>query len=153
MQNIKPQSEQEVIKSLVIHLKNLNFGEAEKTLLENFRLAQITRVLHQITEQHTGLLTYTFVNYIIQKSPSAFWHRVAACLAAESLDHIMLGHSAGLYHILQAIELTPDDWTLKEYALGFYKEGILDKQLALQFAHTVLQYEPHNQVALKISQS
>jgi hypothetical protein len=150
MLNTKPQSEQVVINSIVSSLKMLDFAEAEKILLANFRTAQITRILHSITEQHTGLLTYTFVNHLLQKSPSAFWHRVAACLAAESLDHILLGHTAGLYHILQAIKLAPDDWMLKEYALGFYKEGILDKKLALQFAQIVLQNEPQNQLALKV---
>jgi hypothetical protein len=150
MLNTKPQPEQVVMNSLVTSLKMLDFAEAEKILTHNFRSAQITRILHHITEQHTGLLSYTFVNYILQKSPSAFWHRVAACLAAESLDHILLGHTAGLFHILQAIQLDPNDWLLKEYALGFYKEGILDKKLALQFAQIVLQHEPQNQLALKI---
>jgi hypothetical protein len=144
-------SEQQVLNQLGQFLKELKFEEAEKLLTTAFHPPQYIRVLHNVTEQKTGLISYTFVNYLIQKYQNAFWHKVAACIAAESLDKVVLGHSAGLFHILQAIRLDPQDWMLKDYALSFYKDGILEKSLAKQFAQEVLKFEPKNQQALKIS--
>lgn len=146
-------SEQQTLNQLAQFLKDLKFEEAEKLLTTTFSPPQYIRILHNITEQKTGLISYTFVNHLIHKYQTAFWHKVAACIAAESLDHVALGHNAGLYHILQAIRLDPQDWMLKDYALSFYKEGILDKGLAKQYAQEVLKFEPKNQQALKIINS
>jgi hypothetical protein len=76
---------------------------------------------------------------------------VAACITSESLDHVLHGHHAGLFHILEAIKLDSQDYLLKEYALGFYGKGLLSKEEALFFAQDVLKYEPNNKLALKIS--
>lgn len=138
------------IKQLNNFILERNFEEAAKIILHEIQPAQVTRVLHQLTEQGLGLMSYTFINYMIQQEPVAFWHKVAACLASESLDKISRGHNAGLYHILLAVELAPQDWSLKEYALGFYQEGLLDLSKARQFALEILAHEPDNKLALKI---
>lgn len=131
-------------------IKKRQFEEAEMLLKSAYPESQIIRVLHQLAEQSTGLLTYTFAHYLIQKYNTSFWHKVAAVIASESLDHVVEGHNAGLYHILKAIELNPTDWLLQESALGFYAKGLLDRSQALSFAQEVLKHEPTNKLAAKI---
>lgn len=126
------------------------FSEASTLLLSEVKPSQVTRFLHQVAEQEAGILVYTFVNEQLILSQSAFWHRVAACIISESMGHIKQGHKAGLYHILKAIELDPSDWLLKEYALSFYEEGVLEAPLAKQFAADVLKEEDFNKLALRI---
>lgn len=139
----------QMLYQLADFIQNRQFEEAEALLMEAFPRPRIARALHSITQQETGLLTYTFTNYLIQKHGTAFWHRVAACIVAESLD-IAQGNRAGLYHVMEAIKLAPDDWHLKEYALGFYDKGCLELAQAQDFAKLVLEYEPYNRLALRI---
>lgn len=138
----------------VIQLSHLlverNFAQAADLIQTAFQSSQVTRILHNLTEQSTGLITYAFVNYMIRRENTAFWHKVAACIASESLDKVPQGHNTGLYHILEAIKLDPHDWMLKEYALGFYQEGLLQKEKARQFSLEILAHEPANKLALKI---
>ena len=148
--NTQTSSEDKILNQLGELIISYQFDEAEKLIDSYIRESQIIRILHYLTEQKTGILSYTFVNYLIQKHHSAFWHRVAACITSESLDHVSQGHKAGLYHSLKAIELNPDDYLLKEYALSFYSEGFMDKALAKEFAQAVLEKEPNNKLALKI---
>ncbi len=131
-------------------LLNHQFSAASVLLTKEVKPLQVTRFLHQIAEQEAGILVYTFVNAQLIQAPSAFWHKVAACIISESMGHIKQGHKAGLYHILKAIELDPKDWLLKEYALSFYDEGVLEAPLAKQFAEEVLGQENFNKLALRI---
>ena len=131
-------------------LAERKFAESANFIEKNFKTSEITRILHNITEQGLGLICYAFANYMIQKNPRAFWHKVAACIASESLDNAVQGHNTGLYHILAAIELDEDDWMLQEYALVFYQEGLLSKDKARQFALQVIVHEPKNKLALKV---
>ncbi len=137
------------------HLNQLlqarQFEEAEAHLLSLAKPTQFTRILYRSTERGAGLLSYAFCNYMIQKHGTALWHWVAACIAAESFNHLEQGRNTGLYHTLKAIELKPDEWRYKEYALSFFQEGYLSRELASQFAKDVLKYEPYNKLALKIS--
>jgi hypothetical protein len=142
------QDENEI--QLVNHLKNRRFEEAEQLLHAFYQPHQFSRVLHQIAENKTGLITYTFITTLIQKYNSSFWHKIAAVIAAESLDHVQEGLNVGLYHVLKAIELNASDWQLKEIALGYHAKGLLDTDQAKVFAKEVLEHEPNNKLALKI---
>lgn len=143
-------SETELHEALLQSLKSLQFEEVEQLLDQNVKTSEITRTLHQVTEKGAGILAYTFVNYMVARHQTAFWHRVAACVIAESLEHVEQGNNAGLYHILEAIKLAPEDWMLKEYALSFHDDGILEEDMAQSFAKTVLEKEPFNKLAAKI---
>lgn len=151
--SIHTTSDDEHQRTIAQLLKTREFDEAADFIATNIKKSQIIRVLHTLTEQDTGLLSYTFVNYILIKEESAFWHKVAACIATESLNHVVQGHNAGLFHILRAIELDPKDYLLKEYALGFYEEGLLTISMARTFAKEVLQHEAGNKQAARILES
>jgi hypothetical protein len=144
-------SETQLYQELLKLLKSLQFEQVEIILNEHVKPANIIRTLHQVTELGAGIMTYTFVNYILTKTETPFWHRVAACVISESIEHIQEGNNAGLYHILKAIQLAPEDWLLKEYALSFYEDGILEEEMAVIFAKEVLLKEPFNKLALKIT--
>ncbi|NJL13592.1 MAG: hypothetical protein HC913_11685 [Microscillaceae bacterium] len=143
-------SESELQVRFKEHLFAYRFAEAYQLLEYEVKKNQLVRFLHQVTEEHTGLLSYTFINFVLAQESSAFWHRAAAYLAAESLVGYKLGNHVGLYHILQAIALDPEDWLLKEYALSFYDKGLLANPLAQELAEEVLRHEPFNRLALRI---
>ena len=70
----------------------------------------------------------------------------------ESLDRIPSGHTAGFYHLNKAIELAPADWKLKEYALNFYKEGLIELENVHEIAQEILESDPSNLLAQEIKQ-
>ncbi|GAB4398813.1 MAG: hypothetical protein OHK0053_18080 [Microscillaceae bacterium] len=143
-------SESELQTRFKEYIFGYRFEEARQLLEYEVKKSQVVRFLHHVTEEHTGLLSYAFINYVLTQEPTAFWHRAAAYLAAESLVGYKLGNHVGLYHILQAIALAPEDWLLKEYALSFYEKGLLANSQAQELAEEVLRHEPFNRLALRI---
>lgn len=139
-------------KELALLILSYRFEEAREFINQHIKEPQIIRTLHYITEQETGLLSYAFINYVLQKEENSFWHKVASVISSESLDKIDKGHQTGLYHLLRAIELNPDDYLLKESALRFYNLQLLGKEKAMEFAQAVLQAEPENRQATRILQ-
>ncbi len=142
--------ETQLHETLLQALKDFQFEKAEMLLEQNVSPQELTRTLHRVIEKGAGILAYTFVNHMIARHQTAFWHRVAAFVIAESLEHIEQGNNAGLYHILEAIKLAPEDWLLKEYALSFYDGGILGEELAKELANAILEKEPFNKLAIKV---
>lgn len=138
------------IQTLNKYIQAYDFEEAARFINSTISQKDLPRVMHLLTEEHTGLLSYTFVNAMIQLQPLAFWHRMAANIAFESLVHLQGGDKAGLYHIQEAIRLAPEDWRLKEYALCFFEKGIASEEQAKSWATEVLPHEKHNETVNKL---
>ena len=137
----------DLTKELSKLLLNYRFDEAEKYIKEHVLGHEIIKVLHWLAEEETGVLTYTFTSYLATKKGTAFWHQASAVLLMESLSHLPSGHIAGYYHLSKAIELAPADWKLKEYALNFYREGLIELDNAREMAHEVQENDPDNKLA------
>ncbi|MGB0523693.1 MAG: hypothetical protein ACPGJS_12075 [Flammeovirgaceae bacterium] len=144
---------QDAIKDLSKLLLNYQFDEAEAYIKSNVHGHEIIKLLHWLAEEETGILTYTFTSHLASKLGTAFWHQASAVLLMESLSHIPSGHIAGYYHLDQAIELAPADWKLKEYALNFYKEGLIELKDAHEISQEVLENDPDNALAKEVQQA
>ena len=134
-------------------VKAYKFEEAEGYIKVNVAGYEIIKVLHWLAEEETGILTYTFTNFLAVKHGTAFWHQASAVLLMESISGLPFGHQAGYYHLSKAISLAPADWKLKEYALNFYKEGLIDLEDAESLALDVLMSDPSNQLAAEVKNS
>lgn len=141
---------QNSIKEVTRLLLGYQFDEAEAYIKSQIHGHEIIKVLHWLAEEETGVLTYTFTNYLATKYANAFWHQASAVLLMESLNDLPSGHIAGYYHLKQAIALAPADWKLKEYALNFFKEGLISTADAEELAQEVLESDPNNSLALSV---
>lgn len=131
-------------------ITELKFEEAEKLIHESFDDDYIIHTLHTMAEDKTDVLSYTFVQYMVQKQESSFWHRIAAILLSESLSHFKHSYHAAAFHIKRAIILNPYDWTLKEYAMMLHEHSVISETEASGYAKIVLRHDPNNAEAKKI---
>lgn len=126
------------------------FEEAEAFIKANIKGELIIATLHRLTEEGLGIMSYSFASYMIAKHETSFWHKVAATILHESIGGLKMGDQAALRHVLRAIELAPDNWPLKEYALAFYAKGALDLAHAKVLAAEVAHHDASNSQAQKI---
>lgn len=150
--SLKPDAEALDTSRLGEYLLALDFTAAAQYMEEHFPREKFIRILHELAEGSVGILAYTFATSQVTAKPSeaAFWHRIAASVVYEGVEHTNHAHHSALWHILQAIEAEPGNIGLKEYALNFFKEDILDADLARRFAGDVLAHDKENALALKI---
>lgn len=139
-----------VYDKLATLITNLSFDEAEKFLSNEVKQESVMRYLHNLAEDTTGILTYTFANYMLQKHENSFWHRAAATLLLDSLDHLLEDKRAALYHLQRAILLDPENWHLKESILNLYNKGLLKAEDAKKYAQEVLKHDSQNRLAKSI---
>lgn len=96
---------------------------------------------------------YDFLAYIIEKHEgSARMHYYASELIVAAFRYILDASHIAFKHARKAIELAPQDVSLKEYILLFYEmpDRLLEKSLAVQYARDILQADPQNQAARQI---
>lgn len=150
--SLKPDAEELDTSRLGEFLLALDFTAAAKYIEEHFPREKFIRILHELAEGNVGILAYTFATTQIMTKPDevAFWHRIAASVVYEGVEHTNHAHHSALWHILKAIEAEPGNIGLKEYALNFFNEDILDADLARRFAGDVLTHEKENALALKV---
>jgi len=128
----------------------LKFQEAEVLIQNNLDDDHIVHTLHTMAEDKTDILSYTFVNYMIGKQETSFWHRIAAVLLSESLTQFKHSLKAAAYHMKKAIQLNPYDWTLKEYAMMLHAHSAISNEEAKGYAEIVLRHDPKNIEAMKL---
>jgi hypothetical protein len=152
--SLKPNAEALDISRLGEFLLALDFTAAAKYMEEHFPREKFIRTLHELAEGKVGILAYTFATTQVLEQPkeAAFWHRIAASVVYEGVEHTNHAHHSALWHILQAIEAEPGNVGLKEYALNFFNEGILDEDFARRFAGDVLTHNKENALAQKVMQ-
>lgn len=131
-------------------INELKFDEAEELIHKNIDDDHIIHTLHTMAEDKTDVLSYTFVNYMLKKHESSFWHRIAAVLLSESLTQLKHSFKAAAFHIKRAIILNPYDWTLKEYAMMLHEHKVISDEEAMEYAKIVLRHDPNNSEAKKI---
>lgn len=96
---------------------------------------------------------YEFLIYIIEEhEDSARMHYYASELIMAAFNYISDASHIAFKHARKAIELAPQDLSLKEYILLFYEmpDRLLEKSLAVQYARDILQADPQNQAARQI---
>jgi hypothetical protein len=123
------------------------FERATNYLMEEVPAEHRLQALHLATEEHLGVLAYTFASRNVAVYGSSFWHRAAAMVVLESLDALPNKTAAAYYHLHQAMELDPNDAGLKEYVLQFHKEGLVSDEEAQVLAQALLQQAPKSAMA------
>jgi len=108
--------------------------------------------LLEATFNNKNLLPYTFICMMLMKKETAELHYLAAEILCLPLCFFEGAYASSLYHARKAIELDPDDISLKEFLLYFYKtpDRLITKEEALRVAKEILQKKPDSSAALGI---
>ncbi|MCS7005496.1 MAG: hypothetical protein NZM38_09240 [Cytophagales bacterium] len=133
--------------SLIAHLiKENKFYEAYQMILQK-DAKEIVKILTQIATEK-GIIAYTFVNFILQRKETSFWHKIAA----QVISHLQAPHHkiAAVYHLKKSIQLDPADWTAQEELLKYYDEGLISQEEAFRYAKHVLVHNPTHQTGKKL---
>ncbi len=131
-------------------LAELDFDGAAALLSERVGKNDTISFLHTLAEDHSGILAYTFVNYLIYKNGDPVWHKAAGILMAQTMLELPNAEEAAHFHLKQALHADPADWHIKEYLLILYKRGGLPRAEALGYANDILKMEAGHKLALEI---
>jgi hypothetical protein len=140
-----------IIEEVKELLEELKFTDLYK-LLSQKNDKEIESILFTVAYDYDSLLVYTFINAIIQKNETANWHYIASSIMATAFNQVNNGYQIAYYHALKAIELSPESLELKNYILLFYSipERLLNKDLALDYARAVYDYDNNNNAARQV---
>ena len=128
-------------------------------LLAHELLAKIDKIileelLFELGCDEQSLCAYSFICFLLLKRETVELHSLASGILNIAFCHLGGAYQTSLYHSKKAIELSPDDFLLKEALLFFniIPEKIINDEEANKIAFEILQKIPTNAAALDILQ-
>jgi tetratricopeptide (TPR) repeat protein len=136
------------IKDLILRSR---FLEAEKEIAF-LGEKDLEDILHEIAFDERSICAYTFLAFLIREHEALEWHLFASHLLNIAFCQLEGAYERSLYHIRRAIELRPDDITLKESLLFFndIPEKVLSDKKAINIAREILHINPASGLAARI---
>jgi hypothetical protein len=138
-----------------IKQKIINFiltGEFLETrnLLNKLPREDLENLIFVLGCDEGSIAAYAFICFLIQEHETISWHLLASKLLNIAFCHLEGAYQSSLFHTMRAIELCPDDISLKEALLFFnvIPEKIINDEKAKQIAREILQKKPESAVAL-----
>jgi hypothetical protein len=123
-----------------------------KKLLKQLLSVELEDLLFVIGCDNGSITAYAFVCFLIQEHETIQWHLFASRLLNIAFCHLDGAYQSSLYHLLRAIELRPNDISLKEALLLFnvIPEKIIDDSKAKKIAQEILRIKPDSAAALDV---
>lgn len=131
---------QRKFKTALNHIKDIDF----KNLMQDIQEAAFIE---------EDIVYYDFLNYMIQHGyNTAELHYYASEFMATTLNFLPNAYKIAFEHGKKAIELNPNDISLKEYIILFYDipDQLLDKESAIKYAQEILAIDSGNKTALRV---
>ncbi|BBW96444.1 hypothetical protein ACPVTF_08110 [Geobacillus icigianus] len=96
-----------------------------------------------------NLLIYS---YLINNNETAYYHYLASELLSTAFCHLPDAYASALYHAKRAVELSPEDVSLKEHLLLFHDipEKLISKEEAKAIAQEILKIMPNSEAAKNV---
>ncbi|MBD2844975.1 hypothetical protein IDH44_07220 [Paenibacillus sp. IB182496] len=139
-----------MIKSqLQKHILQGDFEQASQ-LVTGTSMFELEGILLEIAYDSESVSVYNFLCHLIEKHETGALHSIASTLMSNPLCFISGAYAKGFYHAKRAIELEPEDVTLKELIL-FYSllpDQLVTKDEANEYAKQILLTAPKNKTAL-----
>ncbi len=133
-------------------MKNLilsgEFLEA-KYFLDKVNKDIFEKIIFEIGCDEESLCAYSFICFLIKNNETVEFHCLASELLNIAFPHWIGSCQTSLYHIKRAIELKPNDITLKEALLFFnvIPEKLISDEEAKRIANNILKENPNSKVA------
>jgi len=107
------------------------------------------KIIFEIGCDEESLCAYSFICFLIKNDETVEFHCLASELLNIAFPHWIGSCQTSLYHIKRAIELKPDDITLKEALLFFnvIPEKLISDEEAKKIANNILKKKPNSKVA------
>jgi hypothetical protein len=119
-------------------------------LVTGINASELEGILLEIAYDSESISVYNFVCYLIEKHETDALHSIASALLNNPLCFIDGAYAKGLSHVRRAIELAPQDVSLKELIL-FYSlvpDELVTREEASEYARQILLVDPENKAAL-----
>jgi tetratricopeptide (TPR) repeat protein len=132
-------------------INECNFSEAKELYLKIDK--NVSRdALMDLAYSTESIVVYSFILDLIVNEESADLHYLASEIMSMPLNYITGAYNVALYHARKAIELNPEDITLKEYLLLFYNipDKLISKKEATEIAKEVIKKIPDSKAAFEL---
>lgn len=138
----------EKLESLIIS----GYIEEAKDVYSKMDKAEARDVLLKIGYDTESITPYSFICSLLCEKESANLHYLASEILVNPLCFLVGAYNVALYHARRALQLEPDDISIKEYLLLFYNipERLISKEEAIEIAKDVLNINPYSKIALNV---
>lgn len=128
-----------------------NMKEA-KDVFKEMNYAEARDVLLKIGYDTEGITPYSFICSLLCEKESANLHYLASEILVNPLCFLVGVYNAALYHARRAVQLEPNDISIKEFLLLFYNipEKLISREEAIEIAREVVNKVPNSKAALDI---
>jgi len=129
-------------------------GDFQKAIeyIENEDRNILEQVVLELGFDEESISAYSFVCYLINNNETAYYHYLASELLSTALCHLPDAYASALYHAKRAVELSPEDVSLKEHLLLFHDipEKLISKEEAKAIAQEILKIMPNSEAAKNV---
>lgn len=140
------------VEILIDYLGTLKFSEAREFVFElkrKIRPIDLKEIIYLTSdnEDGVGLLTYTFLNYLLSENDdSLLWNEIARDILSNNLCHYKFAYVAALYHAKRVCELDETNIIAWEFYLdiGRNRSKILSDPETKLVAKRILELDPSN---------
>ena len=127
------------------------YAELEQ-ICKNMNAARIEDMILEIAYETDSISVYSFVRYMIEKTGSSDWRKLAFQVMAFPLCFVEGAYSVALFHARELLSMERTVENL-DRMLFFYDipERLLDQKEAKAIVNEILTIEPKNELALRFS--
>lgn len=140
------------MKDNVKKLITLGDFKGANALIEKESKNFLEQIILELGFDEASVGAYSFVCHLITIRESSDLHYLASELLSTALCHLPDAYSSALFHARRALELNPENVSLKEYLLLFHDipEQLISKEEAKEIARDILNTMPNSIAAQNI---
>ncbi len=140
------------MKELIINCINSGDYHKIEEKINAMEIEEIRDILMDIVYESESIAVYTFLQCLISKKETADLHYLSSEILCMPLSHIIGAYNSALFHARRAVDISPQDVSLKEYLLFFNSipDKLVNDDEARELAIEILEKNPASEVAKKI---
>lgn len=122
-------------------------------IAKDMKLEDLSGSLLKLAVENEEIVVYTFATFLIsQLGENSELHCLASSLLSHPLCHIDGVYKSALFHSRRALELSPNNISLKENLLFFHTipDRLISKDEAILLAKEVLQTDPNGAITKEV---